>query len=79
MPRTLGAWQPDQAEWLWQWAANWDDATYASILADKRNLTRDIVVDIGTPVLHKSVRYNCRVWLLNRRVLFVRPKVSFAL
>jgi len=37
-----------------------------------------IVVDLGTPVTHKGVRYNCRIFLLNKRVLLVRPKLDLA-
>lgn len=40
--------------------------------------TDGIVVDLGMPVLHKSVRYNCRVILLDRKVLFIRPKLHLA-
>jgi NAD+ synthase (glutamine-hydrolysing) len=31
------------------------------------------------PVLHAGVRYNCRIFLLNRRVLFIRPKMALAI
>lgn len=40
--------------------------------------TDDIVVDLGMPVLHKGVRYNCRVILLNRKILHIRPKLHLA-
>jgi NAD+ synthase (glutamine-hydrolysing) len=49
----------------------------ASLLRDSK-LTENILCDIGMPVLHKSVRYNCRVFLLNGRVLFMRPKMFLA-
>lgn len=39
------------------------------------DVTDGIICDIGMPVLHCGVRYNCRVYLLNRRVLLIRPKV----
>ncbi|MCJ1447106.1 MAG: glutamine-dependent NAD(+) synthetase [Stictis urceolatum] len=35
---------------------------------------QDIVVDVGMPVRHQSVDYNCRVVFLNRRILAIRPK-----
>ncbi len=34
--------------------------------------------DIGMPVLHDGVRYNCRVFLLERRIVLIRPKVWLA-
>ena len=40
--------------------------------------TNGIVVDLGMPVLHKGVRYNCRVILLDGKVLFIRPKLHLA-
>jgi NAD+ synthase (glutamine-hydrolysing) len=40
------------------------------------DLTDGIICDIGMPVLHNGVRYNCRVFCLNRRILLIRPKVS---
>ncbi|XP_067946832.1 glutamine-dependent NAD(+) synthetase-like [Watersipora subatra] len=36
----------------------------------------DILIDIGMPVMHKNVGYNCRVFLFNKRVLLIRPKMS---
>eukprot|EP01129_Flabellula_baltica_P006196 TRINITY_DN2295_c0_g1_i2.p1 TRINITY_DN2295_c0_g1~~TRINITY_DN2295_c0_g1_i2.p1 ORF type:complete len:666 (+),score=141.16 TRINITY_DN2295_c0_g1_i2:357-2354(+) len=42
------------------------------------DLTDDILCDIGMPVIHKSVRYNCRVFLLNRKIIFIRPKMILA-
>lgn len=39
------------------------------------DLTDGILCDIGMPVLHRGVRYNCRVYCLNRRILLIRPKV----
>ena len=38
----------------------------------------DIVCDIGMPVIHRGVRYNCRVFILNGRLLLIRPKVAMA-
>ncbi|GAB5360407.1 hypothetical protein AAMO2058_000625300 [Amorphochlora amoebiformis] len=40
--------------------------------------TDDILVDLGMPVLHKGVRYNCRVFCLNRKILAIRPKLCLA-
>ena len=40
--------------------------------------TDDMLVDVGMPLLHKGVRYNCRLFLLNRRILLIRPKLFLA-
>ncbi|CAD8047094.1 unnamed protein product [Paramecium primaurelia] len=40
--------------------------------------TVNIVCDIGMPVIHKSVFYNCRVILLNKKIHLVRPKMYLA-
>jgi NAD+ synthase (glutamine-hydrolysing) len=34
--------------------------------------------DIGMPVLHNGVPYNCRVWVLNRKIIGIRPKLWMA-
>ncbi len=36
-----------------------------------------IICDIGMPVMHENVRYNCRVFVVNRKIVLIRPKVSF--
>ncbi|KAG1675369.1 hypothetical protein FOA52_012288 [Chlamydomonas sp. UWO 241] len=40
--------------------------------------TVGIVCDVGMPVLHRGVAYNCRVFLLDRKVLLIRPKTAMA-
>lgn len=30
---------------------------------------------ICRPVMHKNVGYNCRVFILNKRILLIRPKI----
>ncbi|CEH16715.1 glutamine-dependent nad synthetase with gat domain-containing protein [Ceraceosorus bombacis] len=40
--------------------------------------TDDVIVDTGMPVLHRSVLYNCRVLIHNRRILLIRPKMWLA-
>ncbi len=37
-----------------------------------------MLLDIGIPVIHRSVRYNCRAWIYNQRILGIRPKVALA-
>ncbi|KAL8731372.1 MAG: hypothetical protein Q9166_003464 [cf. Caloplaca sp. 2 TL-2023] len=39
---------------------------------------QDIVLDIGMPVRHKNVRYNCRVICYNRKIILIRPKMWLA-
>lgn len=36
---------------------------------------RDIIVDTGLPLAHRNVVYNCRVLLLNGKILLIRPKM----
>jgi NAD+ synthase (glutamine-hydrolysing) len=38
----------------------------------------DILCDIGMPVMHKNVRYNCRVIFLNSVIYLIRPKSCLA-
>lgn len=44
----------------------------------KGELTNDIICDIGMPIMHKNVRYNCRVLVLNGKILQIRPKMILA-
>lgn len=39
---------------------------------------QDIILDIGMPVRHRNIRYNCRVLAYNRKILLIRPKQSLA-
>ncbi|KAI4882749.1 hypothetical protein NFI96_030579 [Prochilodus magdalenae] len=41
-------------------------------------VTQDIICDVGMPVMHHNVRYNCRVVFLNKKVLLIRPKMLLA-
>lgn len=38
----------------------------------------DILCSIGMAVMHRNVRYNCAVWVLNRRLVLIRPKMALA-
>lgn len=44
----------------------------------RTDLTDGILCDVGMPVTHHAVLYNCRVALLDRRILHVRPKMWLA-
>lgn len=39
-------------------------------------LCKDMLIDIGMPVMHKNVAYNCRVVFLNQKILLIRPKLQ---
>ena len=40
--------------------------------------TDGLLCDFGMPVLHRSVRYNCRILVFNRQILLIRPKCAMA-
>eukprot|EP00756_Hemistasia_phaeocysticola_P006332 Hpha_TRINITY_DN13778_c0_g1::TRINITY_DN13778_c0_g1_i5::g.142281::m.142281/K01950/E6.3.5.1, NADSYN1, QNS1, nadE; NAD+ synthase (glutamine-hydrolysing) len=50
----------------------------ADLLSDPEDLTGGILVDVGAPVIHQNVLYNCRVYLLNSKVVLIRPKIYLA-
>ena len=41
-------------------------------------MSKDIVVDLGCPILHKSALYNGRVILYNSKVIAIRCKMILA-
>lgn len=45
----------------------------------RSDLTDGILCDIGMPVMHRNVRYNCRVFVLNRQIVLIRPKLTLAM
>ncbi|ORX33566.1 hypothetical protein BD324DRAFT_639339 [Kockovaella imperatae] len=40
--------------------------------------TKDIVCDVGMPIVHKSSTYNCRVIIHNGKIVMIRPKMWMA-
>lgn len=42
------------------------------------DVTNGILCDIGMPILHNNVRYNCRVFCLDQKIILIRPKVFMA-
>eukprot|EP00475_Leptophrys_vorax_P032561 TRINITY_DN5040_c0_g1_i1.p1 TRINITY_DN5040_c0_g1~~TRINITY_DN5040_c0_g1_i1.p1 ORF type:complete len:716 (+),score=148.75 TRINITY_DN5040_c0_g1_i1:37-2148(+) len=42
------------------------------------DLTDGIICNIGMPVIHQNVRYNCQVYCLNRKIILIRPKLFLA-
>lgn len=39
---------------------------------------QDILLDLGAPVRHRNVRYNCRIVVYNRKILYIKPKMWLA-
>lgn len=44
----------------------------------KSPVAKDIICDVGMPIMHRNVRYNCRVIFLNGKILLIRPKMTLA-
>lgn len=44
----------------------------------RTDATDDILCDIGMPVMHLGTKYNCRVFCLNRKIVYIRPKTFLA-
>ncbi|KAG0140299.1 hypothetical protein CROQUDRAFT_718696 [Cronartium quercuum f. sp. fusiforme G11] len=40
--------------------------------------TLDLLCDVGMPVMHKNVLYNCRILFYNSKIILVRPKMWMA-
>ncbi|KAG9247795.1 hypothetical protein BJ878DRAFT_491022 [Calycina marina] len=41
-------------------------------------LCNDMLIDIGMPVKHRNVLYNCRVISYNKKIALIRPKLALA-
>lgn len=39
-------------------------------------ISQDMLIDVGMPVQHRNVAYNCRVVFLNKKILLIRPKLT---
>lgn len=50
----------------------------AAILDTIQNDYSSMLIDIGLPVLYKGKLYNCRLYILDRKLLALRPKVYLA-
>eukprot|EP00871_Galdieria_phlegrea_P002221 jgi/Galph1/29/GphlegSOOS_G4858.1 len=42
------------------------------------NVTDNILVDVGLPILHRSVSYNCRCLIFGKQIILIRPKLFLA-
>lgn len=51
-------------------------ATVEKIL--NSGITNGILTDLGMPVLHMGVLYNCRVVIFNSKIVGIRPKMTLA-
>ena len=49
----------------------------ATIISDP-DLSNEIIIDIGMPVLYHGARYNCRIYILGQQILLIRPKMILA-
>lgn len=49
---------------------------YARLLQNEE--CHDILLDVGMPVMHKNVRYNCRMLSYGNKILLIRPKLWLA-
>lgn len=56
------------------YAHSWD--MLASILTDQS--CHGILLDIGMPVMHRNIRYNCRIIALDGKIKLIRPKMALA-
>lgn len=39
------------------------------------SICKDMLIDVGMPVMHKNVAYNCRVAFYNQKIILIRPKL----
>eukprot|EP01084_Bolivina_argentea_P020212 37605_1 len=60
----------EQDTYLHSWQSIYD------IINNK--ITQDILCCFGMPVRHKSAVYNCFLWILNNKILLIRPKLFLA-
>lgn len=60
--------EPDTYEHSWE--------VYKEIITHED--TRDIVIDIGMPIIHNNIRYNCRIISFNKEIFLIRPKLWMA-
>ena len=42
------------------------------------DLTKDILLVLGTPVIHRGVRYNTMTFINNGKIILIRPKINLA-
>ena len=47
-------------------------------LLQHEEVTVNLLCDFGMPILHRGVRYNCRVFCFNHQIILIRPKLYMA-
>lgn len=52
------------------------DESLATLL--ESTATEGILCDIGMPIMHHNVRYNCRVYCMDHKIVLIRPKMFMA-
>ncbi|XP_019510209.1 PREDICTED: glutamine-dependent NAD(+) synthetase [Hipposideros armiger] len=72
---TLGRAQPPSLSSCGPSPAEGDDAMWISNCCLQTGV---YIPFLCRPVMHRNVRYNCRVIFLNRKVLLIRPKMALA-
>ena len=50
--------------------------SFAQIIQDP--ICESMLIDVGMPIRHASVLYNCRVLFYNKKIMLIRPKLSLA-
>lgn len=48
------------------------------IVSSTQSYTKNMLVAIGCPIMHRDVRYNCTVFFGNGKIFFIRPKTVLA-
>lgn len=41
----------------------------------KSHSSQNMLIDVGMPIMHRNVSYNCRVVFYNKKILLIRPKM----
>jgi NAD+ synthetase len=48
------------------------------IVSNTQTFTRNMIVGLGCPIMHRDVRYNCTVFFGNGKIFLIRPKTILA-
>lgn len=51
---------------------------FSQLIFCNRNpfFSQNMLIDVGMPVQHRTVSYNCRVVFYNKKIVFIRPKLA---
>lgn len=64
-----------RSRWMRVYGKRW--ANSSAQIIDHEDC-QDILLDLGAPVRHHNIRYNCRIYVYNRKILLIRPKMWLA-